>query len=121
MMKDKTFKLLFSGVLSSFIALTTSLVSFSYAWFKNKDIIQEAFVGKSYGSYFAYGNGTAEKPYGITRPLHLYNLAWLQYLGHFNQLDESGKLKQQFHFELGDDFDASTLTLPPIEIGRAHV
>lgn len=114
MMKDKTFKLLFSGVLSSFIALTTSLVSFSYAWFKNKDIIQEAFVGKSYGSYFAYGNGTAEKPYGITRPLHLYNLAWLQYLGHFNQLDESGKLKQQFHFELGDDFDASTLTLPPI-------
>lgn len=114
MMKDKTFKLLFSGVLSSFIALTTSLVSFSYAWFKNKDIIQEAFVGKSYGSYFAYGNGTAEKPYGITRPLHLYNLAWLQYLGHFNQADESGKLKRQFHFELGDDFDASALTLPPI-------
>ena len=114
MMKDKTFKLLFSGVLSSFIALTTSLVSFSYAWFKNKDIIQEAVVGKSYSSYFAYGNGTAEKPYGIAGPLHLYNLAWLQYLGHFNQLDESGKLKQQFHFELGDDFDASTLTLPPI-------
>ncbi len=113
-MKDKTFKLLFSGVLSSFIALTASLASFSYAWFKNKDIIQEAFVGKSYGSYFAYGNGTAEKPYGITRPLHLYNLAWLQYLGHFNQLDESGNLKRQFHFELGDDFDASTLTLPPI-------
>ena len=49
-MKDKTFKLLLSGVLSSFIALTTSLVSFSYAWFKNKDIIQEAFDGKSYGS-----------------------------------------------------------------------
>lgn len=114
MMKDKTFKLLFSGVLSSFIALTASLASFSYAWFKNKNIIQEAFVGKSYGSYFAYGNGTAEKPYGITRPLHLYNLAWLQYLGHFNQLGESGKLKRQFHFELGDDFDASTLTLPPI-------
>lgn len=114
MMKDKTFKLLFSGVLSSFIALTASLASFSYAWFKNKNIIQEAFVGKSYGSYFAYGNGTAEKPYGITRPLHLYNLAWLQYLGHFNQLDESGKLKRQFHFELGDDFDASALTLPPI-------
>lgn len=114
MMKDKTFKLLFSGVLSSFIALTASLASFSYAWFKNKNIIQEAFVGKSYGSYFAYGNGTAEKPYGITRPLHLYNLAWLQYLGHFNQADESGKLKRQFHFELGDDFDASTLTLPPI-------
>ena len=114
MMKDKTFKLLFSGVLSSFIALTASLASFSYAWFKNKNIIQEAFIGKSYGSYFAYGNGTAEKPYGITRPLHLYNLAWLQYLGHFNQADESGKLKRQFHFELGDDFDASTLTLPPI-------
>lgn len=113
-MKDKTFKLLFSGVLSSFIALTASLASFSCAWFKNKDIIQEAFVGKSYGSYFAYGNGTAEKPYGITRPLHLYNLAWLQYLGHFNQADESGKLKRQFHFELGDDFDASALTLPPI-------
>ncbi len=114
MMKDKTFKLLFSGVLSSFIALTASLASFSYAWFKNKNIIQEAFIGKSYGSYFAYGNGTAEKPYGITRPLHLYNLAWLQYLGHFNQADESGKLKRQFHFELGDDFDASALTLPPI-------
>ena len=74
--------------------------------------------GSSSGAYFAYGNGiptTAEHPenrvYGITVPRHLYNLAWLQYLGYFNLNEENGK---QYYFELGDNIDMTGWVLPPI-------
>ena len=74
--------------------------------------------GSSSGAYFAYGNGiptTPEHPenrvYGITAPRHLYNLAWLQYLGFFNNESENGK---QYYFELGDNIDMTGWTLPPI-------
>ena len=74
--------------------------------------------GSSSGAYFAYGNGsptTTEHPenrvYGITTPRHLYNLAWLQYLGIFNAANENGK---QYYFELADNIDMTGWTLPPI-------
>ena len=74
--------------------------------------------GSSSGAYFAYGNGiptTPEHPdnrvYGITVPRHLYNLAWLQYLGFFDIDDDN---ETQFYFELGDNIDMTGWTLPPI-------
>ena len=73
--------------------------------------------GSSSSAYFAYGNGspisqgTDDKPYGITAPRHLYNLAWLQYLGYFNLAAENGK---QYYFELGDNIDMTGWALPPI-------
>ena len=70
--------------------------------------------GKTEGAYFAYGNGLLPsqqnpnyRPYGITKPRHLYNLAWLQYLGYFNK-------GTQYYFELADDIDMTGWVLPPI-------
>ena len=63
--------------------------------------------GSSSSSYFAYGDGV-NRPYGIKTPRHLYNLAWLQYLGMIHLNDT------QLKFELADNIDMSGWTLPPI-------
>ena len=118
MKKRFPIKALFTGLtLLSGAAVVTGTV----AWFNQYAIINKddsPFGGSSSGAYFAYGNGTptsAEHPndrvYGITVPRHLYNLAWLQYLGFFNLEEENGK---QYYFELGDNIDMTGWTLPPI-------
>ncbi len=81
----------------------------SSAWFTNSIKTNEDVYGESNGAYFAYGNGTKEKPYGIKSARHLYNLAWLQYLGYFNKEDN-----HEVYFELADDISMEGWTLPPI-------
>ncbi len=118
MKKRFPIKALFTGLtLLSGAAVVTGTV----AWFNQYAIINKddsPFGGSSSGAYFAYGNGTptsAEYPndrvYGITVPRHLYNLAWLQYLGYFNLEEENGK---QYYFELADNIDMTGWALPPI-------
>ena len=88
-------------------------VSASLAWFhpttsvgNNGETNTMPIDGSSSSGYFAYGDGSEEKPYGIRTPRHLYNLAWLQYMGYFNN--------KQLHFELADNVNMSGWTLPPI-------
>lgn len=95
-----------------------SLFASSLAWFsaKNQATLNSG-IGYTASSYFASGDGTAADPYVINKPIHLYNLAWLQYLGYFNKVD-NGAVTQTY-FALGADVDmASTSTvnwtLPPI-------
>ena len=64
--------------------------------------------GSSSSGYFAYGDGSVSRPFGIRTPRHLYNLAWLQYLGMIHLNDT------QLKFELADNIDMSGWTLPPI-------
>ena len=91
----------------------------SFAWFVTTvETPQYTINGESAGAYFAYGNGTAEKPFGIKIPRHLYNLAWLQYMGMFNNDPADGN-KRQYYFELTDSvpeegLDMSGFILPPI-------
>ena len=115
MTRRTSIKLIAGLVMLSAIATATATI----AWFvpmatigKEKNPIE----GVTNGAYFAYGNGkptTQENPddrvYGITVPRHLYNLAWLQYLGFFNK--DSG---EQYYFELGNNIDMTGWTLPPI-------
>ena len=111
---NKSLKLL--TVITSFSLLATA--TDVAAWFAPKAIIDNETApisGVTLGAYFAYGNGhptTPENPndrvYGITVPRHLYNLAWLQYLGFFNNDDT------QYYFELADNIDMTGWTLPPI-------
>lgn len=94
----------------------------SIAWFTPTASIDKSknpLDGSTLGAYFAYGNGTPaseEHPndnvYGITNPRHLYNLAWLQYLGFFNKSESDGG--KQFYFELADNIDMTGWVLPPI-------
>jgi len=90
-------------------------VSAALAWFSNHAEVDSRTTGSAVGSYFAYGSGTADDPFGLTLPRHVYNLAWLQDLGYFNQTDSSGKI-QQYYFELASDIDMSTLStaIPPV-------
>ena len=74
--------------------------------------------GSTISSYFAYGDGQPyqedengkiiHQPYGIKIQRHLYNLAWLQYLGMFN-FDTT-----QQYFELADNVDMDGWIIPPI-------
>ncbi len=96
------------------------------AWLSTKTSVNTVnkLSGSSDGAYFAYGNGdkqddpsTAdfeEGPYGIETARQLYNLAWLQYLGYFNKIDENTGKYKQYYFELNADIDMTGWVLPPI-------
>lgn len=114
------------------IALTSlsffSVVAGTISWFNprltvdNSTNTQNNISGEVEGAYFAYGDGilsTSEgdghRAYGITKPRHLYNLAWLQYIGHFEHDDPEDELYgKQFYFELAEDLDMTDWVLPPI-------
>ena len=61
-------------------------------------------------SYYESGSGDSiDDPYIISNRNHLYNLAWLQYMGMYNKPNI-----QQKYFKLKNDIDMSGITLPPI-------
>lgn len=95
---------LFAGV----VAFSSTLSWFAPTAFVTKS--ENPFGGTVEDAYYAYGEGTAQKPFGITRPRHLYNLAWLQYLGFYNHSND-----HQYYFELAADIDMGDYSaLPPI-------
>ena len=92
----------------------------SIAWFQalKMESTDVPFNGYSESAYFAYGDGSAEHPYGITEVRHLNNLAWLQDSGYFNKNPIT-----HYYFELANDIDGSItdeqgnpgkFTIPPI-------
>jgi len=104
-----------------FISLVTTVlaaVAFSGAWFTGRDVLEQRsdITGTTEGKYFAYGTGTKDDPYGISNQRHLYNLAWLQYMGEFNKDgDDTDPKLDTVYFELANDVDMSGYTaLPPI-------
>lgn len=109
-MLKKTSILLFNCLLI-LVLLSTSI----YAWYTNyvgfkahNDIQLSSNTG-----YFAGGNGTKDNPYLISSAVHLYNLAWLQDLGYFDD--------KIYYFELNNDVDMNQINnivgyLPPIGI-----
>lgn len=97
--------------LTAFTAVATA--SGALAWFRPTGTIDSGVKpidGQTDGAYFAYGNGSisgeGDRPYGISKPHHLYNLAWLQYLGFYKD--------KQVYFELADNIDMTGWKLPPI-------
>ena len=98
---------------AAFLLAGTVSAGLSFAWFHPTTKIGDKgetnampIDGSTSSAYFAYGDGSAEKPYGIKSPRHLYNLAWLQYINHFQN--------KQLYFELAGNVDMSGWTLPPI-------
>lgn len=123
-----------TGIIKALLLAVTGLCSLATAtatisWFLPKAHVQvekDPLQGSTMGAYFAYGNGiptgAGNRAYGITKPRHLYNLAWLQYLGYFDDVD-SGPMNQ-YYFEIGemvdengdptDVLDMTGWVLPPI-------
>lgn len=85
---------------------TTSI----YAWYTNYFIKPTDDINLSSNSaYFDSGDGTEGTPYIIKEPRHLYNLAWLQDLGFFDD--------KVYYFKLDSDIDMSSIgKIPPIGI-----
>ena len=74
----------------------------SFAWFTNTEFVEPDISGYSISSYFGGGDGSVNDPFQIKNERHLYNLAWLQYLGYFNK-PGSGN-------QPSDDDNVTTLT-----------
>ncbi|MBQ6783083.1 MAG: hypothetical protein IJP63_03620 [Acholeplasmatales bacterium] len=92
----------------------------SFAWFTNSEFIEPDLSGFSISAYFGGGDGSSEDPYQIKNPRHLYNLAWLQYLGYFNNPgtgntpNPNSSSLTQYSFEITEDLPMSGWVLPPI-------
>ena len=97
---------------SSIVVSLFAGTAFTLSWFLNNLKIEDTSKGEVSGAYYAYGNGSRESPFGITNPRHLYNFAWLQFLGTYNRPVDG--VVSPTYFELGDDIDMSGLCLPPI-------
>ena len=104
--------------LISFLVVALSVVMFfsvaAFCWFAQSDGFSTNFKSSTATAYFAGGDGSSEKPYQIKDPVHLYNLAWLQYLGYFNLRSGFNNGRAQSYFKLTADIDMSGYTLPPI-------
>ena len=112
-MKNKVKFFLSLLILFGCSAVATSTI----AWFKNGNDVsfggdQNDMVKVKSGvlsGYYGGGKGTSADPYIISSKTHLYNLAWLQYLGTYN-----GSPVNQLYFKVTADIDMNGITLPPI-------
>lgn len=88
------------------IAAGIATASFSFSWFTNTNNVTRPVEGHTAGAYFAGGSGKKDDPYIISSPTHLYNLAWLYYIGYFKD--------EEPYFTISQDIDMNGWTLPPI-------
>lgn len=121
-MKNKRrLKILALTFLATFTSAT--LVTSTIAWFKYGTNITFGDGGRvpidagAEAAYFAYGQGSSSNPFGIANRVHLYNLAWLQYIGYFDGSKTDRPL--QPYFELANSvpstgLDMDGIVLPPI-------
>lgn len=94
-------------MVGAILAATTATAAFSYAWFTNhNNVTNNDLQGSTAGAYFARGKGTQDNPYVINKPIHLYNLAWLQYIGAFDG--------EEPYFIIEANLDMKNWALPPI-------
>lgn len=87
------------------------------AWFGTQAFMSDSdspIEGSVTDKYYDRGTGTQQDPYIIKLPRHLYNLAWLQYLGFYNKSDGTTD-DHQFYFKLEANIDMSAMgAIPPI-------
>lgn len=104
---EKTIKKIIAATLVGVIlAAGISTTTFSFSWFSNRNNVTRNIEGKTAGAYFARGRGTQDDPFVINRPIHLYNLAWLQDVGYFDS--------KKTYFIIEKDLDMTGWTLPAI-------
>ncbi len=97
------------------IAVLLAVIAPSLSWFARLIDMDPVTVSGTTeaGSYFESGDGSEASPYIISQPVHLYNLAWLQYIGYFN-LGPINNGRVQSCFKLKNDIDMEGLEIPPI-------
>lgn len=101
-----------------------SLLTSSIAWFKEGKDINLGNGGAvnidagAEAAYYGGGDGSEDDPYIISNRNHLYNLAWLQYIGMYNvdniSSDSPSVSIQEKYFKITDDIYMDGIVLPPI-------
>ena len=111
-------KIIFSVVLG--LLIFSFSIAFSFAWFAISESFFPDVSGDSVTGYFKDGDGSPEDPYIIESPTHVYNLAWLQYIGLLNQEttdSEGNPIITQYYFKISDEIDVIDMdgvVIPPI-------
>ena len=82
----------FIMIITTIVVCLVFVVTMSYAWFTESNTKKTTIDGSTPTAYYKSGDGTKDNPYVIARPVHLYNFAWLQYMGTYNKLDSDGNL-----------------------------
>lgn len=102
--------------LAALLIIVISFSAISFAWLASGKYLNfpSSFGGSATPAYFAGGDGSKDNPFRITNAVHLYNLAWLQYLGYFNRREGFNNGLDQTYFELGKDVDMAGRAIPPI-------
>lgn len=102
--------------LAALLIIVISFSAISFAWLASGKYLNfpSSFGGSATPAYFAGGDGSEDNPFRITNAVHLYNLAWLQYLGYFNRREGFNNGLDQTYFELGKDVDMRGRAIPPI-------
>ena len=96
-------------------ALLLAGAAVTYAWYRpiKLNFAPAKVDGSIRASYFQSGDGSQAKPFEIAKPEQFYNLAWLQYLGKFNEADENRTIPTTY-FYLSADIDMTDYVLPPV-------
>lgn len=96
-------------------ALLLAGAAVTYAWYRpiKLNFAPAKVDGSIRASYFQSGDGTPTHPFEIAKPEQFYNLAWLQYLGRFNEADGNGAIPTTY-FYLSADIDMTGYVLPPV-------
>lgn len=109
---------LFNLLLFSTIGLLIVGTSNTIGWFISsfKVTFNDEAFGKGLANYFKSGDGSKGNPYIISNHVHMYNLAWLQDLGYFNEDNDSdGVIDKQYYFKIENDITMpNDYILPPI-------
>ena len=102
--------------LAALLIIVISFSAISFAWLASGKYLNfpSSFGGSATPAYFAGGDGSKDNPFRITNPVHLYNLAWLQYLGYFNRRDGFNNDRDQTYFALDGNIDMRGRAIPPI-------
>lgn len=102
--------------LAALLIIAISFSAISFAWLAGGKYLNfpSSFGGSAVSAYFAGGDGSEGNPFKITNAVHLYNLAWLQYLGYFNQREGFNNGLDQTYFELDGNVDMYGVAIPPI-------
>lgn len=96
-------------------ALLLAGAAVTYAWYRpiKLNFAPAKVDGSIRASYFQSGDGTQAQPFEIAKPEQFYNLAWLQYLGRFNEADGNGAIPTTY-FYLSADINMTGYVLPPV-------
>lgn len=102
--------------LAALLIIVISFSAISFAWLASGKYLNfpSSFGGSATPAYFAGGDGSEKNPFRITNAVHLYNLAWLQYLGYFNRREGFNNDRDQTYFALDGNIDMRGRAIPPI-------